>query len=155
MSFAPVYDRQCSTLIIGTYPSPKSREQGFYYGHPQNRFWPLMALLLQQPVPVTVPQKTALLLSCHIALWDAADTCTVQGASDASITDVTPNPLAKLCEEGNIRQVLCNGKTAYKLCLRYNSLPVPVVCLPSTSPANAAFSVQALCEAWGKYIPPR
>lgn len=153
MSFAPVCGPDSHTLIVGTWPSPKSREQGFYYGHPQNRFWPLLARLLHEPIPSGIPEKKRLLLAHGLALWDTVESCTISGASDASIRDVVPTDIAALVQKAPIRRVLCNGSTAYKLYETYTHLPgLPSVRLPSTSPANAAWSMERLAAEWGKYI---
>ncbi len=155
MSFAPVYDKNAHTLIVGTWPSPKSREQGFYYGHPQNRFWPLMARLLREPLPQTIAEKKALLLRHGLALWDTIESCTITGASDASIRDVVPTDIAALARDTAVRRVLCNGATAYRLYAAYNAVPgLAAVKLPSTSPANAAWSMERLAGAWGAYLQP-
>lgn len=153
MSFEPVYGPDSHTLIVGTWPSPKSWEQGFYYGHPRNRFWPLLARLLDQPVPQTIPQKRELLLSHGLALWDTVEQCTITGASDASIRDVVPTDIAGLVRRAPIRCVLCNGSTAYRLYETYAAVPgLRAVRLPSTSPANAAWSLDRLAAEWGKYL---
>lgn len=153
MSFAPVYGPDSHTLIVGTWPSPKSREQGFYYGHPQNRFWPLMARLLDAPAPQSIPEKKALLLAHGLALWDTVESCVITGASDASIRDVQPTDLAGLARRAPIRRILCNGATAYRLYLQYTDLPgVEALRMPSTSPANAAWSMDRLAAEWGKWI---
>ena len=155
MSFEPVCGPRAHTLIVGTWPSPKSWEQGFYYGHPQNRFWPLMARLLGAAVPQTNPEKKALLLAHGLALWDTIESCTITGASDASIRDVVPTDIAALARGTGIRRVLCNGATAYRLYQTYSAMPdLPAVKLPSTSPANAAWSMDRLAGAWGAYIRP-
>lgn len=151
MSFLPVCAPQARLLIVGTWPSPKSREQGFYYGHPQNRFWPMLARLFNAELPQSVPQKRALIEQNGLALWDTIASCTITGASDASIRDVVPNDIAALCRKLPIEAVLCNGATAYRLYLKYHGgkegCP-PAVALPSTSPANAAWSMERLCDAW-------
>lgn len=153
MAFAPVYTPASHTLILGTWPSPKSREQGFFYGHPQNRFWPLLARLLDAPVPQSIPEKIALLQQHELALWDTIEHCTITGASDASIKDVTPTDIVGLCRMAPIRRVLCNGATAYGLCQKYQHLPgLEIVKLPSTSPANAAWTMDRLAAAWGPYL---
>lgn len=154
MAFAPVYTEHAHTLIVGTWPSPKSRAQGFYYGHPRNRFWPMLARLLGVPVPADIPAKVALIQHHGLALWDTIEHCTITGASDASIRDVTPTDIAGLCRCAPIRTVLCNGAAAYRLCARYQALPpeVQAVQLPSTSPANAAWRMDALAAAWGPWI---
>lgn len=155
MSFEPVFDQNSHTLIVGTWPSPKSREQGFYYGHPQNRFWPLMARLLGEGLPQTVPEKKAMLLRHGFALWDTIESCTITGASDASIRDVVPTDIAALARDTAIRRVLCNGATAYRLYTAYSAVPdLAAVKLPSTSPANAAWSMDRLAGAWGEYVRP-
>ena len=107
--FAPVAGPESRVLILGSFPSVKSREVGFYYGHPQNRFWPLLAALLQKPVPQTTAQKQQLILQNGLALWDTVCCCTITGASDASIRDVQPNDIAKLCQTYPITKIFCNG----------------------------------------------
>lgn len=155
MSFPPVYDENCTVLIVGTWPSPKSREQGFFYGHPQNRFWKLTAQLLQEKVPQDIAEKKQMLLRHHIALWDTIESCTITGASDASIRDVVPTDIRSLTQKAPIRLILCNGAAAYRLYEKYNRQEhVEAVKLPSTSPANAAWNMERLAAEWGKYIKP-
>ena len=156
MSFAPVYDDRSRALILGTWPSPKSREMAFYYGHPQNRFWPLLAALLGKEPPALhdIPSKKNLLISHDLALWDTVCRCTITGASDASIRDVVPNDIASLLAKAPIEAVFCNGATAYRIYTKY-LLPVsgiPAVKLPSTSPANAACRPETLREVWGEAL---
>ena len=136
MSFAPVYDDRSRALILGTWPSPKSREMAFYYGHPQNRFWPLLAALTGESLP---------------AREDTLESCTITGASDASIRDVVPNDIAGLLRKAPIRAVFCNGATAYRIYTKYQQplTGIPAVRLPSTSPANAACSPARLEALWG------
>lgn len=152
--FEPIVCTKANTLIVGTWPSPKSRAQGFYYGHPQNRFWPMLAAVLGEPVPTSIAQKKALLYQNNLALWDVIESCTINGASDASIRDVVPNPIAEFCEKYRIETVLCNGATAYQLCVKYVTLPdaITVLKMPSTSPANAAWSLEKLKQVWGETI---
>ena len=121
MSFAPVYDDRSRALILGTWPSPKSREMAFYYGHPQNRFWPLLAALTGEPLPARedIAAKKQLLLRHGLALWDTLESCTITGASDASIRDVVPNDIAGLLRKAPIRAVFCNGATAYRIYTKY------------------------------------
>ena len=114
--FGPVWTPQSHTLIVGTWPSPESRRQNFYYGHPRNRFWPLLAALLGTAVPCTVEEKTALVCAHGLALWDTVQQCTITGAQDASIRNVTPTDIPWLCAAAPIRRVLCNGAAAYSLC---------------------------------------
>ena len=146
----PLYDSQSEILILGSFPSVKSREAQFFYGHPQNRFWKVIAAVCGEPVPETVPEKKALLLSHHIALWDVIHSCDIQGSSDASIKNVVPNDLSIILDAAPIRQIYVNGKTAEKYFIRYtqNVIGRKAVCLPSTSPANAAWSLEKLIEAW-------
>ena len=156
MSFAPVYSENSRALILGTWPSPKSREMAFYYGHPQNRFWPMMAALTGEPVPARedIEAKKGIILRHGLALWDTLESCTITGASDASIRDVVPNDIASLLAKAPIEAVLCNGATAHRIYTKY-LLPVsgiPAVKLPSTSPANAACRPETLREVWGEAL---
>ena len=156
MSFAPVYSESSRALILGTWPSPKSREMAFYYGHPQNRFWPMMAALTGEPVPARedIEAKKGIILRHGLALWDTLESCTITGASDASIRDVVPNDIVSLLAKAPIEAVFCNGATAYRIYTKY-LLPVsgiPAVKLPSTSPANAACRPETLREVWGEAL---
>ena len=156
MSFAPVYSENSRALILGTWPSPKSREMAFYYGHPQNRFWPMMAALTGEPVPARedIEAKKDIILRHGLALWDTLESCTITGASDASIRDVVPNDIASLLAKAPIEAVFCNGATAYRIYTKY-LLPVSgisAVKLPSTSPANAACRPETLREVWGEAL---
>ena len=149
-SFEPVYDRASEILILGTLPSVKSRENNFYYGHKQNRFWKVLATLLKEPVPDTIEEKKAMLLARRIALWDVIASCDIIGSSDSSIKNVVANDIGRVLSEAPIRQIFVNGQTAFKLYKKY-VLPetgVMPVCLPSTSPANAAWNMERLTEAW-------
>ena len=158
MSFAPVYDDRSQALILGTWPSPKSREMAFYYGHPQNRFWPLLAALTGEPLPARedIAAKKQLLLRHGLALWDTLERCTITGASDASIRDVVPNDIAALLANAPIQAVFCNGATAYHLYQKYLEpvSGIPAVKLPSTSPANAACRPETLRQVWGAALGP-
>ncbi len=148
--FPPVYSSQSRLLILGTFPSVLSRANAFYYGNPNNRFWPVVAALLGQPVPETVAQKKALLLSHGIALWDVLASCQIQGSSDASIRDAQPNDIPGLLHQTAISRVFANGQAAGRLYGRFFAdpgLPTAQV-LPSTSPANAAWSMERLIDAW-------
>ena len=147
---APVYDGKSRILILGSFPSVKSREQGFYYGHPQNRFWRVTAAVLGDEVPGTVPERRAFLLRHGIALWDVIAACEISGSSDASIRDARVNDLRPILEVAPIRAIFVNGQTAAKLYRCYTE-PVtgrPAAMLPSTSPANASWSLERLIEAW-------
>ncbi len=152
--FEPVYDKDSQILILGSFPSVKSRENNFYYGHPQNRFWKLLAALFDEPLPETIQEKKELLLRRHIALWDVVAVCDIKGSSDSSIRNVVPADLNKILRAAHIEQIIANGDTAYKLYRKYceeNTGREAVRC-PSTSPANAAFSLTRLAEAWKPYL---
>ncbi len=146
----PTYETNSRILILGSFPSPKSRESGYFYGHPQNRFWKVVAALYQEDVPATVEEKHALLVRNHIAAWDVIQSCTITGASDSSISDVVVNDLRPILETADIRQIFVNGKTAYKHYQKYTQPTIQreAICLPSTSPANAAWSLDKLLDAW-------
>lgn len=147
---APVYDAHSTILILGSFPSVKSREEGFFYGHPQNRFWRVLSALFGGNVPQTVPEKQAFLLQNRVALWDVICSCDIVGSSDSSIRNVVPNDLAPILETAQIRQIYVNGKKAQDLYCRYLE-PVTgrsAVCLPSTSPANASYNLDKLIAAW-------
>ena len=148
--FPPLYDDNSKILILGSFPSVKSREQKFFYGHPQNRFWRVTAAVFGDEVPQTVEEKKAFLHKNHIALWDVIASCEIEGSSDSSIKNVTPNDLCRILTESRVERVFVNGKTAEKYYNKYTSgkLGIDAVCLPSTSPANAAWSVPRLTEAW-------
>ena len=149
-SFEPVYDKDSEILILGTLPSVKSRENNFYYGHKQNRFWKVLATLLKEPVPDTIEEKKAMLLAHRIALWDVIQSCDIKGSSDSSIKNVQPPDIGMILEKTNVTQIYANGNKAGQLYKRYQ-FPVTGIeatVLPSTSPANAAWSFDRLCEAW-------
>lgn len=149
-SFEPVYDKASEILILGTLPSVKSRENNFYYGHKQNRFWKVLATLLKEPVPDTIEEKKAMLLARRIALWDVIQSCDIKGSSDSSIKNVQPTDIGMILEKTNVTQIYANGNKAGQLYKRYQ-FPVTGIeatVLPSTSPANAAWSLARLCEAW-------
>ena len=148
--FAPVCDADCRVLILGTAPSKKSREVGFYYGHPQNRFWKVLANLTGCEVPGTVEEKKGFLLREHIAVWDVIAKCDIIGSSDSSIRNVVPADLSRILDHAPIRQIYANGGKAYELYQKY-AYPITereIVKLPSTSPANAAWQMERLLEAW-------
>lgn len=144
----PLYDERSRVLILGSFPSVKSRETGFFYGHPQNRYWRVLASLWGEPVPQTVEEKRAFLLNHHIAAWDVIADCEITGSSDASIRDARPNDLSKIFAAADIRAVFVNGSTAAKLYRKHMTGYPECVALPSTSPANAAWGLERLCEAW-------
>ena len=146
--FDPVWDAGCRVLVLGTFPSVRSREVGFYYGHPRNRFWPMLARIFGGPVPADTQGRRDFALRCGVALWDVLAACDIAGSSDASIRRPVPNDVAALALKSGVRLVACNGRRAYELYRRYIDCPLPVRALPSTSAANAAWSLDALCGAW-------
>ena len=149
-SFEPVYDKASEILILGTLPSVKSRENNFYYGHKQNRFWKVLATLLKEPVPHTIEEKKAMLLAHRIALWDVIQSCDIKGSSDSSIKNVVPTDLNRILEESEVERIFCNGKASGNYYKKYQEsrTGIEATVLPSTSPANAAFSLEKLIEIW-------
>ena len=150
----PVFNDKSRILILGSFPSVKSREGQFFYHHPQNRFWKVLAASLSQPVPATVEEKTLFLLSNHIAVWDVIASCDIRGSSDSSIRNVTPNDLTNLLSLAPIRSIYTNGGTSHKLFCKHieSSLGRSAVKLPSTSPANATWTLERLVSVWGPAI---
>ena len=151
----PVFDRNSKILILGSFPSGKSREGHFFYHHPQNRFWKTLAGVLDVPVPDTIDEKKTFLLSHRIALWDVIASCSIEGSSDSSIRDVVPNDLSVILSTADIRAIFCNGKTSWNYYRKYQEAVtgIPAVSLPSTSPANAAWSLEKLKGAWNVILP--
>lgn len=149
-TFEPVFDAQSEILILGSFPSVKSRESNFYYGHPQNRFWRVLANIYGEMVPTTIPEKKAFLLRNHVAVWDVIASCDIIGSSDSSIRNVTANDMDVIRKNANIRAIFANGDKAYQLFRKYCGEDVHK--LPSTSPANAAWNLERLTEAWGNAI---
>ncbi len=150
-TLAPYYQTNSRILILGSFPSPKSRELGFYYGHPQNRFWPVLAAIAKAPVPESILEKKALLNHMEIALWDVLASCSICGASDASIGDMTPNDLPRILDAAHIARIYTTGKKAADSYKRFwgDRLGIPMMTLPSTSAANCRMSLSDLCEAYG------
>lgn len=150
----PVFDSDSRILILGSFPSVKSRESEFFYGHPQNRFWRVTAQIFNAPIPQTVEEKKAFLLKNHIALWDVIASCEIEGSADSTIKNVVPNDLDSILGTARIERILVNGKTAEKYYKKY-ILPqtgIEAICLPSTSPANAAMSLDRLVGIWKEKI---
>ena len=147
---APVYAPGCTVLVLGSFPSAASREAGFFYGHPQNRFWRVLAGVWGAAVPETVPEKRDFLLSHGVALWDVIGRCDIQGSADSSIKNVVPNDLSPILSACPAVRIFTNGKKAQALYDRYLRAAAgrEAVCLPSTSPANAAWRLPQLIEAW-------
>ena len=146
----PVYNKASKVLILGSFPSVKSREGMFFYHHPQNRFWKVLAAVYGCPVPMEIPEKRAFLLEHGVALWDVIASCEIVGSSDASIRNAVPTDLLPILQVAPIEQIFCNGTTSWNLYCRYQQplTGIPAVKLPSTSPANAAWSLERLVEAW-------
>ena len=152
--FPPLFDKDSRLLILGSFPSVKSRETMFFYGHPQNRFWKVIASIFDEKVPSSIDEKRELILRNHLALWDVIAECEIEGSSDASIKNAKANDLSVILENAPIKKIIVNGKTAEKA---YNKYIEPVtgikaVVLPSTSPANAAWTLDRLVDAWGSEI---
>lgn len=147
---APVFDKDSKVLILGSFPSVRSREEGFFYGHPQNRFWKVTSRIFGEELPVTIEEKKAFLIRNHIALWDVIGSCEIDGSSDSSIRDVTVNDLSVILGTADIRAIFLNGKKAEQYYLKYlfPVLKCDAVCLPSTSPANAAWNLEKLITVW-------
>ena len=146
----PLYDAESRVLLLGSLPSPKSREAHFFYGHPRNRFWPVMARLFDEPVPRGPAERRSFALRRRIALWDVLASCEIRGAADASIADPVPNDLRLVVDSAPIAAVFATGATAWRLYRRLceEQVGLPAVKLPSTSPANASWSLERLVEAY-------
>ena len=146
----PIYDENSRILILGSFPSVKSREEMFFYGHPQNRFWRVTSTVFEKEIPRTIEEKRRFLLECKIAVWDVIASCEIAGSSDSSIKDVIPNDISKILESSPIERIFVNGKTAEKYYNKYIKEKVGrgAIVLPSTSPANAAKTIQKLIEEW-------
>ncbi len=153
-TFDPVFDAESKILILGSFPSVKSRENNFFYGHPQNRFWKVMANVLEWEVPTTIEEKREMLLKNHVAVWDVIASCSIVGSSDTSIKDVVVNDFSRILENSKVERVYVNGGKAYELYHRYAEkvTGIKAVKLPSTSPANAAWSLEKLTKTWKEII---
>lgn len=147
---APVYNHESRILILGSFPSVKSRENQFFYGHPQNRFWKVLAQVFLDEVPQTIPEKKDFLFRQKVAVWDVIASCEIEGSSDSSIRNVVANDLRDILDMADIKQIYVNGKKAEQLYRKYIEPQTgrTAICLPSTSPSNAAWSVERLVEAW-------
>lgn len=148
--FPPLVDSESRVLILGSFPSVKSREQQFFYGHPQNRFWRMLAAVCGEDTPATIEEKTSLVLSHHFALWDSIGSCTITGSSDASVRNVVPTDIRLVLDHAPIQRILCNGALSGRMYRRYLELVtgMPALVMPSTSPANASWSLQRLIDCW-------
>ena len=150
----PIYDNRSKILILGSFPSVRSREQQFYYAHAQNRFWRVISAVFEQNVPNTIDEKREFLLQNGVALWDCIKCCDINGSADSSIKNAQANDIGMILRSSDIKAVFTNGKTSYNI---YNKLILPkthveAVCLPSTSPANAAYSLERLTNEWRSAI---
>ena len=147
----PLFDQNSETLILGSFPSVKSREAMFFYGHPQNRFWRLLALIFGEETPCTIEEKSRLILSHRLALWDTIQSCTITGSSDSSIKDVVANDLSVILSNSRVERIFCNGAASFGLYEKYiyPKTGIRAQKLPSTSPANAAYSMDRLAAEWG------
>ena len=153
-NISPVYDEHSEILILGSFPSVKSRAAGFFYGNPQNRFWKMLSIIFKDSVPDSIPERKAFLLRHKIAVWDVVHSCDIEGSKDSSIKNAKPSDINKILKVSDIRLIITNGKTSDRL---YRALLEPAagikaICLPSTSPANAAWSLDKLTEKWRKVI---
>ena len=148
--FGPLYDENSRVLILGSFPSVRSREQNFFYGHPQNRFWKVVAAVFGKPVPQTVEEKKLLILDNGLALWDSIASCEITGSSDASIRNVRANDIGVILNSCSIERIYCNGRKSHEMYERYIEPETGrvAVCLPSTSPANAKWTLEKLTGAW-------
>lgn len=144
----PVFDENSEILILGSFPSVKSREQQFFYGHPQNRFWKVISNITNESLPVTIDEKKKLLLKYNIAVWDVIKSCDIVGSSDSSIENVDINDFSVIFNKAKIKRIYANGDKAYSLFKRYFSRDIEIIKLPSTSPANAQYSLEKLCDEW-------
>jgi len=156
--FGPLYDENSRVLVLGSFPSVKSREAMFFYGHPQNRYWKLLPLIFHEPVPATIEEKKNLALRHGIAMWDVIESCEITGSSDSSIRNVEINDLTPILRSGRIRKICVNGGTAYKYFEKYtiqhlkssgvDLSQIRIIKMPSTSPANAAWTLEKLLPVW-------
>lgn len=153
--FSSVYNEQSKILILGSFPSVKSREICFYYGHPQNRFWKILENIFNQKIKNDINYKKDFLIKNNIALWDVIKTCEIINSSDSSIKNAVPNNIEKVVNSSNIKAIFCNGNTSYKLFNKFfkdKRNNIPIICLPSSSPANAKYSLEELTTIWKKEI---
>ncbi len=149
-TFEPIFDKDSKILILGTMPSPKSREVGFYYSHPRNRFWQVLGKIFDEDVPKTTAEKKSFVLKHKIALWDVLKECDISGASDSSIKNAVPNDIGIILENSDIRAVFTSGSAAAKLYKKFiePKTSISAISLPSTSPANAKIGLDELCDKY-------
>ena len=146
----PLYSKNSEILILGSFPSVKSRENEFFYAHPQNRFWKVLSAVFNSPMPQNTDEKKELVLKNKLALFDVIKQCEIKGSGDSTIKNVIPNDLKPIIESSNIKHIYLNGKTAEKYYIKYSAtiIDIEFTTLPSTSPANAAYSLDRLIEEW-------
>jgi hypoxanthine-DNA glycosylase len=152
--FEPVFDETSRVLVLGTFPSIKSREQGFYYGHPQNRFWNVISRINGSEIPATIADRKHMLIENKIALCDVVQSCDIIGSSDNNIRNAVPADISGILARANISCIYANGEKAYRLSVKFfpKTSEPPIVRLPSTSAANAAYSLERLISEWGKIV---
>lgn len=152
--FKPIYNQNSKILILGSFPSIKSREDAFYYSHPQNRFWKVLEKIYHEKIENSKEGKTTFLLRHQIAIWDSIYSCEIENSEDASIKNAVANDLSPLLKNSSIEKIFCNGNASYQVFQKYyckkNLLPVKA--LPSTSPANARYSLEKLVQIWGENL---
>ncbi len=148
--FGPLYSEESRVLILGSFPSVKSREQNFFYGHPQNRFWKVVSAVFGEPVPMTIDDKKLLILNNKLALWDSIAGCEITGSSDSSIRNARANDISIILDNAPVKKIFTNGRKSHELYAKYIGPAVgrEDTCLPSTSPANAQFTLDRLIDAW-------
>ena len=146
----PLYDHESRILILGSFPSVKSRETAFFYGHPQNRFWKVISAIFGENVPATIDDKKRLILNNKLALWDSIAGCEITGSSDSSIRNARANDISMILDKAPIEHIYKKGKKSYELYVKYIESAVgrEAICLPSTSPANAQWTLDRLIDAW-------
>ncbi len=146
----PVYDKNSRVLVLGSFPSVKSRQQQFFYGHPQNRFWKVLAAIFDDELPESIEEKKRFLLKNHVAVWDVIQSCEITESSDSSIDQVTANDLSQILNTADIQHIFCNGSKSYDLFQKYMKQKITIKTdkLPSTSPANAQYSLTRLIKEW-------
>ena len=153
--FEPIYDKNSKILILGSFPSVKSREDDFYYAHPQNRFWKVLQKIYNNSEKLeTKEQKTKFLLSNGIAIWDSIKECDIENSADSTIKNAVPNDIKSILENSKIEKILCNGGTSFEVFKKYykNDLGIKIDVLPSSSPANTRYSLDKLVSVWSEKI---
>lgn len=144
----PVHNKYSNILILGSFPSVKSRQEKFFYAHPQNRFWKVVSTIFNESLPQTIEAKRQMLLRNNVAVWDVIKSCDIIGSSDSSIENVVVNDIESLLKSTNIKRIFANGDKSYKLFKKYFPKNIEIIKLPSTSPANAKYGLERLCEEW-------